>query len=560
MSTKRVLVVVSIMLCGAGMAMGQTEWVLDPNNPVIGPGDAGPWDVNGPWTRAAIFDGTMYHLYFTGSGENGLPNDMGHATSPSPDAEEWTMDPTNPVLTRGGTGEWDELRLDGASVVHDGTIFHMWYSGWGDDEFERVGYATSPDGTVWTKHSGNPVMDVGEPGSWDEDVIRPTSVLRDDGGFRMWYAGADWDGNEFRTSVGYAESSDGVSWTKDPNPVLGPSEYPGAWDSLEVGNPYVVYDGTVYHMWYTGGIETTSSIDLSIGYAWSGDGFAWTKHRYNPVLSSTDSVLYHSPVLHDGTKWHMWYSSWDGATDEMNHATSDCCAGVVDLDNWQFIPAAAVASGAQGAFFQTDVDVSNADDETAEFEFLWFPRGEDNSELTASESFTLGGGKSARYANVLTEVFGLEPDSFGALGIRSTSPDLLGMSRTYNLGDDGSEGTYGQAMPALSIDDFIRQGATRRILFGSENADMRTNIGCQNGTDSMTVVYLDLFKDDGASLGRKTMILKALGNDQINRIFDGHNPINGYVDVTPAQADKSVYCYGSVLDNATSDPTTIPPQ
>ena len=147
---------------------------------------------------------------------------------------------------------------------------------------------------------------------------------------------------------------------------------------------------------------------------------------------------------------------------------------------------------------------------------------------------------------MLTEVFGLEPDSFGALGIRSTSPGLLGMSRTYNLGDDGSEGTYGQAMPALTT--------------GSENADMRTNVGCQNGTDSMTVVYLDLFKDDGASLGRKTMILKALGNDQINRIFDGHNPINGYVDVTPTQADKPVYCFGSVLDNATSDPTTIPPQ
>ena len=76
----------------------------------------------------------------------------------------------------------------------------------------------------------------------------------------------------------------------------------------------------------------------------------------------------------------------------------------------------------------------------------------------------------------------------------------------------------------------------------------------------MTVVYLDLFKADGTSLGRETLMLKKLGNDQINRIFDGHNPMNGYVDVTPAQADKPVYCYGSVLDNATSDPTTIPPQ
>jgi len=560
MSAKRLVVLVAIVVCVAGLAMGQTEWVLDPNNPVIGPGDAGPWDVNGPWTRAAVFDGTMYHLYFTGSGENGLPNDMGHATSPSPDAEEWTMDPANPVLTRGGTGEWDELRLDGAAVVHDGSIFHMWYSGWGDDEFERVGYATSPDGSVWTKHAANPVMDVGEPGSWDEDIIRPTSVLLENGVFRMWYAGGDWAGNEFRTSVGYAKSSDGVSWTKNPDPVLGPSEYPGAWDPIEVGHPYVVFDGSIYHMWYTGGIETTSSIDLSIGYAWSGDGFAWTKHRYNPVLSSTDSVLYHSPVLHDGTKWHMWYSSWDGATDEMNHATSTDGPGVPALDNWRIIPAAAVASGAEGAFYQTDVDVSNADDQTAEYEFMWFPRGEDNSEPTASEPFTLGGGKSARYANVLAEVFDLGPDSLGALGIKATSPDLLAMSRTYNLPAEGNGGTFGQAMEAITSSDFIGYGESRRILFGSEGAEMRTNIGCQNGTDRSTVVYLDLFDDEGVSLGREMLILKPLGNEQVNRIFDGHNPVNGYVDVSLVQPGRSVYCYGSVLDNVTSDPTTIPPQ
>ena len=112
----------------------------------------------------------------------------------------------------------------------------------------------------------------------------------------------------------------------------------------------------------------------------------------------------------------------------------------------------------------------------------------------------------------------------------------------------------------MSTDEFIRQGSTRRILFGSENAEMRTNVGCQNGTDSTTVVYLDLFAADGTPLGRETMMLDALGNNQVNRIFDGHNPMNGYVDVTPAQADKPVYCYGSVLDNATSDPTTIPPQ
>lgn len=560
MRMQRVVVMIVVVVLGAGMVMGQTEWVDDPNNPLFGPGDAGSWDMNGPWARAAVFDGVLYHLYFTGTDQNGLPNDMGHATST--DGEVWTMDPANPVLTRGGSGEWDEAHLGGAAVVHDGTAFHMWYSGMDGDFFERAGYATSPDGSVWTKHAGNPVMDVGVQGSFDDYSVRPTTVIEDGGTYRMWYGGGSWTGTSFTGGVGYAESDDGISWTKRLEPVLEPSDYPTAWDPGSVGNPYVVFDGSTdtYHMWYTGGVESSSSIDLSIGYAYSGDGIEWTKHRDNPVVTAIDAVAYHSPVLFDGSTFRMWYTTWDGSIDQIHQATSDHGPGVPELDSWRFIPAAAVAAGAQGAFFQTDVDMSNANGQSADYQFMWFPRGVDNSEAETSETFTLGAGKSARYTNVLTEVFDLDPDSLGALAIMATSPDLLAMSRTYNIPSDDSGGTFGQSMPAIPPDGFIKHGEVKRILFGSENAEMRTNIGCQNGTERSTVVYLDLFDDEGVSLGREMLILKPLGNDQVNRIFDGHNPVNGYVDVSLVQAERSVYCYGSVLDNVTSDPTTILPQ
>jgi hypothetical protein len=42
--------------------------------------------------------------------------------------------------------------------VYDGALFHMWYSG-GYPGIERAGYATSPDGSVWAKDPGNPVID-----------------------------------------------------------------------------------------------------------------------------------------------------------------------------------------------------------------------------------------------------------------------------------------------------------------------------------------------------------------------------------------------------------------
>jgi predicted GH43/DUF377 family glycosyl hydrolase len=551
MNAKRALVVISIVVCSAGIASAQTEWVDHPDNPVIGPGEPGSWDDEDRSVTGVVWDGSMYHMIFVGFAQD--PDEwpkVGHATSP--DGVVWTMDPNNPVLTAGADGEWDDVYVWGGPLTHDGTGFHLWYTGY-DGEHERIGYATSPDGSVWTKYESNPVVDIGPPGSFDEHHAWPWSVVVADGTHRMWYTGQDFAGG---SRIGYADSSDGISWTKHPTPVL---EVGPGWDSANIWTPAVVFDGSLFHMWYAG---NDGQSHTAIGYAWSGDGIEWTKHRYNPVVTvPVGRGASNCGVVFDGSTYHMWYTAFS-ATDPalINYATSNVGPGVPALDKWQFIPAAAVAEGSEGAFFQTDVDVSNADSRMAEYQFLWLPRGEDNSEPTTSEIFTLEAGMCVRYANVLTEVFGLEPNSFGALAITSSSPDLLAMSRTYNLGQADAGGTFGQAMPAITTGEFIEHGETRRLLFGTETTDMRTNIGCQNGNDATTIVYLDLFDDQGTSLGRKTMMLRASGNDQINRIFDGYQPVNGYVDVSVALAGNRAYCYGSVLDNVTSDPTTIPPQ
>ncbi len=57
------------------------------------------------------------------------------------------------------------------------------------------------------------------------------------------------------------------------------------------------------------------------------------------------------------------------------------------------------------------------------------------------------------------------------------------------------------------------------------------------------------------------MDLAPMSNNQITRVFRDHAPISaGYVDGWTDTDGASFYCYGSVLDNATSDPTTVLPQ
>jgi len=268
--------------------------------------------------------------------------------------------------------------------------------------------------------------------------------------------------------------------------------------------------------------------------------------------------IYNMPVVFDGVTWHGWYNFGDGKS--LMYATSNCCDGDPPLNNVRYIPAAAYAAGAEGSFYETDLDLSNADDVAVEYQLQWLPRGGDNSEPTMSEEFTLGAGKSVRYSNVLAEVFDLEPDAFGALALVSTSPDLKAMARIVNLPQDTGEGCFGQAIPALSYDDFNGFRERRRLLFGTENADSRFNVGCLNAYTTAARVNFELFRSDGTLLGTESLILMPFDNNQLNRIFDAYHPVTGYVDYWSAATSGRIWCYGSVLDNVTSDPTTVPPQ
>ena len=115
-------------------------------------------------------------------------------------------------------------------------------------------------------------------------------------------------------------------------------------------------------------------------------------------------------------------------------------------------------------------------------------------------------------------------------------------------------------MPTISADEFIAAGERRRILFGTENGSMRTNIGCQNMRGSGSLVNLELLASDGTSLETKTLLLRSWGNEQLNRVFRDYRPITGAVEVWTDVPSGLFYCYGSVLDNITNDPTTVLPQ
>jgi len=274
------------------------------------PGATGEWDEVIIAAGSVVFHDETYHIWYWGGDIEKVNQRIGHATSV--DGINWSKDLNNPVLEPGPDGAWDGTAVGDPTVIYSDSVFHMWYEGIPKlslSEGMQIGHATSPDGIHWTKDAENPVLEMGASGEWDDEWVSQPEVLTNGSEYHMWYGGDNKTIENFQ--IGHATSPDGTTWIKDAgNPVMSRGAS-GDWDYPRVDFPKVIFDGTSYHMWYSGGAYYA----WNIGYATSEDGSAWTKYVNNPVLLNGTSGTWDavfaafSPVLDSaGIKFKMWYS------------------------------------------------------------------------------------------------------------------------------------------------------------------------------------------------------------------------------------------------------------
>ena len=139
--------------------------------------------------------------------------------------------------------------------------------------------------------------------------------------YGMWYSAGD---RYEPDAIGYAESSDGISWEKYKNNPVFTHSPQSWWDSTRVTCPQVIFDGKYYNMFYIGFRDDEHA---AIGIARSKDGVTgWERHRNNPIVSPTNQgwdsdAVYKPYTIYNGTHWNLWYNGRKGGLERIGMAT-----------------------------------------------------------------------------------------------------------------------------------------------------------------------------------------------------------------------------------------------
>jgi len=186
-----------------------------------------------------------------------------------------------------------------------------------DQNVGRVGFVElDPDDPRRVlRASGRPVLDVGIPGSFDDNGVLQTSIVQEESGrLLMYYVGFELSRHiRYRLLTGLAVSEDGGETFRriGRTPVLERSTR----ELYVRGGPYVLREQGRFRMWYVAGSEW---IELDgkpmpvydIRYIESRDGVRWPEEGrvVLPITEANEHGFGRPYVLRQGARLRMFYS------------------------------------------------------------------------------------------------------------------------------------------------------------------------------------------------------------------------------------------------------------
>jgi hypothetical protein len=205
-----------------------------------------------------------------------------------------------PVLSPGELGCFDDSGSMLSWIADRGRTRLLYYIGWNlgvTVPFRNsIGIAVSENGAAFARLAPGPIVDrtAAEP-----HLVASCSVLPFEGAWRMWYLSCvRWEMHaglpRHWYHIKYAESDDGVRWRRSGKVAI---DFEGAGE-YAISRPSVVHDADRWRMWYSYRGDA-----YRIGYAESDDGVSWTRKDdqagIEPSASGWDSEMIEYPHVFD---------------------------------------------------------------------------------------------------------------------------------------------------------------------------------------------------------------------------------------------------------------------
>src|SRR5260370_7639617 len=187
---------------------------------------------------------------------------------------------------------------------------------------------------AWTRASNEPILSPQGP-TWESAGTLNPAVAFAFGKFVMLYRAEDDSG---RSGFGYAESADGIHFTRRPEPVLSPEtdyEKDGG-----VEDPRLQKFGDTYYLTYTG----YNKKDAQLCLATSSDLIHWErkgvilpayKGNWNKGWTKSGAIV---PEKINGKYWMYWLGTAADKTDQLGLSYSDDLIHCTEPTRAPFLP------------------------------------------------------------------------------------------------------------------------------------------------------------------------------------------------------------------------------
>ncbi|RMF61347.1 MAG: hypothetical protein D6748_01905 [Calditrichaeota bacterium] len=273
-----------------------------PKNPLLTP-SPGSWDGRDVADPYVVVRADSIILFYDGDSDERYH--IGYAVL---DPSGWFWEKRGMIFSGSGAF-WDSFHQIAPVVVEEGSGMKMYYNG--NSEDSELGYQFGLailKENRWISSQLPPIMGL-DTSSWDfsGNIYGDVVYIPEEKRYRLWYSGFQGP----ISSIGMAESSDGIHWKKRDEPVL--TLLPG------VIAPDILFNGEQYFMFFVQVFVTHGQARTKIVRATSKDGIHWENFQdvlypekswegsrvMRPNLSFFNQRVYLYYCAQKGSRWQI---------------------------------------------------------------------------------------------------------------------------------------------------------------------------------------------------------------------------------------------------------------